>query len=165
MEDTSEMMQEAMRLQTEAAEELESARAEQQRGAQAISSELLKEAVEKEQAAIELQEHALAEQRRAVEERHKAFEQQKQKLAMTSDELIETITHATQQQGIARIPVSAILEAFPPEQQAPSFGIHDELQTFAESHGWTFQRESKDFMVFYPLGSELPQAKKEGGGE
>ena len=84
---------------------------------------------------------------------------------MTSDELVETITRATQQQGIARIPVSAILEAFPPDQQAESFGIHDELQTFAESHGWTFQRENPDFMVFYPLGSESPQTKKEGSGK
>ena len=157
MEDANEMMQEALRLHTEAAEELDALRAEQQRGEQAISAELLKEAVEKEQAAIELQEQAIAEQRRAVEERHKVFEQQKQELEMTNDELAETITHAIQQLGFARIHVSAILEAFPPEQQAASFGIHDELQTFAESHGWAFQRESQDFMVFYPLGAEAPQ--------
>ncbi len=157
MEDTSEMMQEAMRLQTEAAEELESARAEQQRGAQAISSELLKEAVEKEQAALELQAQALAQQHQVVEERHKAFEHQKQELEMTSDDLVETITHAIQQPGFAKIHVSAIMEAFSPDQQA-SFAIQDELQTFAESHGWTFQRESQDFMVFY-------SSKKEGGNE
>ena len=158
MEDANEMMQEATRLQIEAAEELEAARAEQQRGEQAISSELLKEAVEKEQAAIELQEHALAEQQRAVEERHKAFEQQKQELEMTCDELAETIAGAIRQLGFARVHLSTILEAFPPDQQAESFGIHDELQSFAESHGWNFQRESQDFMVFYPLGAEPPQA-------
>ncbi len=80
MKDSNEMMQEAIRLQTEAAEELEAARAEQQRGEQAVSVELLKEAVDKEQAAIKLQEQAIDEQREAVEERHRAFEQQRQDL-------------------------------------------------------------------------------------
>ena len=84
MEDINEMMQEAMRLQTEAAEELEAARAEHERGEEAVSLELLKEAAEKEQEALELQEQAIAEQRRAAEERHQAFEQQKQEL----DELL-----------------------------------------------------------------------------
>ncbi len=27
-----------------------------------------------------------------------------------------------------------------------------------ENHGWTFQRESQDLMVFYPRGAEAPQA-------
>ena len=84
MEEANEMMQQAMRLQTEAAEELEAARAEQQRGEEGVAVELLKEAAEKEQEALELQEQALAEQRAAAEERHKAFEQQKQEL----DELL-----------------------------------------------------------------------------
>ena len=69
MEDANVMMREAVRLQTEAAEELEAARAEQQRGEQAVV------------------------------------------------------------------------------------------------HGWAFRRESQDFMVFYPLGAEPPQAKKEGRGK
>ena len=158
MEDANEMMQEAVRLQTEAAEELEAARAEQQRGEQAASSELLKEAVEKEQEALKLQEQALAQQRREVEERHKVFDQQKQELELTSDELAENITGAIQQRGFARIHVSAILGAFPPDQQDASFGIHDELESYAGSHGWALQRENQDFMVFYPLGTEPPQA-------
>ena len=142
-------MEDANRLQTEAAEELEAARAEQQRGEQAGSSELLKEAVEKEQAAIELQEQALDQQRQAIGERRKALEQQKQKLEMTSDELAETVTHLIEQLGFARIHVSTILKPFSPNKKA-AFAIEDELQTFAESHGWTLQRESQDFIVFYP---------------
>ena len=84
MEDIKEMRKEGKRLQREAAEELEAARAEHERGEEAVSLELLKEAAEKEQEALELQEQAIAEQRRAAEERHKAFEQQKQEL----DELL-----------------------------------------------------------------------------
>jgi hypothetical protein len=77
----NEAMQEAVRLQQEATEELEAARAEQQRGAEAVSVELLKEAIEKEREAIEMQERALEEQRRALDERRAAFEEQKRQLA------------------------------------------------------------------------------------
>ena len=68
---------------------------------------------------------------------------------MTKDDLVEIITHAIQQLGFARIHVSAILKVFSPNQKA-SFAIQDELQNYAESHGWAFQRESQDFIAFYP---------------
>ena len=76
---------------------------------------------------------------------------------MTRDQLAATITQAIQELGFARIPVPAILDAFGAEQQA-SFMVHDELQSFAESHGWALQHEGDTFTVFYPQGSEPPQA-------
>ena len=72
---------------------------------------------------------------------------------MTRDELAETITHAIQQLGFARIHVSAIVDVF---EQA-SFTISDELKEFARGHGWTIREEDESFIAFYPQGSESPQ--------
>lgn len=84
MINSDDAMNEAMRLEAEAAEELDAARAEQQRGSPTLSLELLRHAIEKEREGLELQEQALAKQREAIEERRKALEQQEQVL----DELL-----------------------------------------------------------------------------
>lgn len=75
---------------------------------------------------------------------------------MTREQLAETITHAIQQLGFSRIPTPAILDVFGANQQA-SFTLHDELKSFAESHGWDLQQEGENFTVFYPQGSEPPK--------
>ena len=84
MIDSDDTMNEAMRLQSEAAEELEAARAEQQIGSPTVSLQLLRDAIEKEREGLDLQEQSLIKQREAIQERRKSLEQQEQVL----DELL-----------------------------------------------------------------------------
>ena len=76
---------------------------------------------------------------------------------MTKEELERVATDGIQQLGFARIAMPAILKVFASEQQ-PSYEIHEKLTSFAESHGWTIQHESGEFVVFYPAGTEPKQA-------
>lgn len=78
MSDAENAMLGAMQLQAEAAEELDAARAEQERGAPFASLGLLRDALRKEREALDLQERALEQQREAIEERRRALDREEQ---------------------------------------------------------------------------------------
>jgi hypothetical protein len=74
---------------------------------------------------------------------------------MSRENLTETITNAVRDLGFARIPLSAVVDAFGSGEQV-SFAVQDELKSLAESQGCSFYVRD-DFVVFYPEGSEPPE--------
>lgn len=72
---------------------------------------------------------------------------------MTKDELAKIITDSIQQLGFARIAMPALLDVFTSSDEA-SFAIHDEVESFAASNGWTIEHEGTDFVVFNPAASD-----------
>ena len=67
---------------------------------------------------------------------------------MSKDELTEIINQSIEELGFARIAKPAIVDVFSTGEPI-AFDIHDELQEYADSQGFTFQDDAdEDFYVF-----------------
>ncbi|PWT88845.1 MAG: hypothetical protein C5B55_12440 [Blastocatellia bacterium] len=80
-----ESLEGAVALQTEAAEEVEAAVAERERGEPSVSIELLLEAIDKERASLDLLEAGLDTFHRVLDQRRRAIEQQQNLLTQLSE--------------------------------------------------------------------------------
>ena len=76
MADSSEAVKEAIAMQAEAAEDVEAAEVEQQRGAASLSIDLLIDAVRKERAGLDKLEQGIDVLRESLEERRRALDRQ-----------------------------------------------------------------------------------------
>lgn len=85
---TSESVGEALALESEAAEEVDAAVAEKERGSALVSIDLLLEAIDKERASLDLLEQGVETLRQGLDHRRRAIEQQQEML----NELAESLT-------------------------------------------------------------------------
>jgi hypothetical protein len=76
MSETREALKDIVRLESEAAEGIGAAKAEQEIGQPALSLGLLREAVEKERAGLDLLDDAVGTLRQALDQRRQALDQQ-----------------------------------------------------------------------------------------
>lgn len=88
MSESRAVLNEAMNLETEAAEGIGAAKAEQELGRPALSLDLLKEAVEKERASLDLLDEGVETLRQALDRRREALDQQAEIL----DQMMTTLS-------------------------------------------------------------------------
>lgn len=78
MPESGEAMREAIAIETEAAESVDAAEVEQQRGETELSLDLLSQAIERERDSLDLFAQGMETFRLALEDRRRALEQQQQ---------------------------------------------------------------------------------------
>ncbi len=92
MESGREAVKEALAIEAESAEEVEAARAEQERGRSGISVGLLLQAVEKERESLQLFQQGIETLQQALEARRRALDQQEELLTNLMNEIKESRT-------------------------------------------------------------------------
>jgi uncharacterized coiled-coil protein SlyX len=84
-------VKDALAIEAESAEELEAARAEQERGRSGLSAGLLLQAVEKERQSLQLFEQGIETLQQALEDRRRALDQQEQLLTELVNEMSDGV--------------------------------------------------------------------------
>lgn len=87
MAESGETVQEALAIEAESANEVEAARAEQDRGRSTLSAGLLLTAITKERESVDLFQEGIETLKQAVEDRRRALDQQEELLSELVNEL------------------------------------------------------------------------------